>query len=192
MTIKAALSVTIGAVLILVLAGCPPNPPVCVDFEPPLTIGTQYGSPVGQSPGTTVFTTNGIPVSIYNFVFTGGGGTFNLAKIDAAPVPFGSGQNIRTNNINLEFDFSQLGFQPSQVEFEFLDLGGLENLSVNGSPLFAGELSSAPTPIGGVSLAVSTTPVAGGKKGTVTLKGSIKTLRIGGQEFWIDNVCTRK
>jgi hypothetical protein len=166
---------------------------VCVDFEPPLALGTQYGTPVGQNPGDVAFTTtNGVTVKVWDFHFTGGGGAFNLAKIDAAPVPFGSGQSIRTNNINLEFDFSQLGFQTSQVDFEFLDLGGLENLSVNGSPLFAGELSSAPTPIGGVSLAVSATPVTGGNKGTVTMRGAINTLRIGGQEFWIDSVCARK
>lgn len=177
-------------------AGCPPKPPtsVCVDFESPLALGTQYGTPVSQSSGDIAFTTaSGVTVKIWDFHFTGGGGTFNLAKIDTAPVPFGSGQSIRTNNINLEFDFSQIGFTTVQVDFEFLDLGGFENISVNGSsPVFVGELSKAPTPIGGVTLAVSETPITGGKKGTVTLIGAVNTLSVGGQEFWIDNVCARK
>ncbi len=163
----------------------------CVDFEPPLVAGTQYGQPVGQLPGTVIFTTNGIPVSVHDFLFLNAGGTFNLARIEPPPVPFGSGQTIRTNNINLEFDFSPIGFPTSQVQFEFLDLGGLENISVNGSPIFAGELAAAPNPIGGVGISVTTVPVTGGKRGTVTLTGVVKTLRIGGQEFWIDQVCAR-
>ena len=198
---ESILLVSCAAFLMGGLAGCqpplapPPAPaPVCVDFEPPLVLGTQYGSPVGQPPGAVITTNNNIPVSVHDFVFTSGGGTFNLAKIDKAPVPFGNGQSIRTNNINLEFVLSGLGFQTSQVQFDFLDLGGFENISVNGNPvpIFAGELSKAPSSIGGVGVTVSTIPVAGGKKGTVTLKGIVDRLRIGGQEFWIDNVCATK
>jgi len=189
MKIKVALSLLLCTVLMFVLTACPPTPPVCVDFEPPLTVGTQYGTPVGQAPGTVIFTTNGIPVKIYDFVFAGGGGTFNLAQIDNAPVAFGSGQCIRTNNINLEFAFNGV----HQVQFEFLDLGGIENISVNGSsPIYVGELSAAPASIGGVNLSVTTTPVTGGVKGIVKLTGVIKLLRIGGQEFWIDQVCAKK
>lgn len=165
---------------------------VCVDFELPLTVGTQYGAPASHNPGDVVFTSNGIPVSVHDFNFTGGGGTFNVATIALAPVPFGTGQSINTNNINLEFDFSTLGFVPKEVSFEFLDLGGFENISVNGSPIFTGELSSVPTPIGGVNISVSTTPVTGGKTGTVILTGAVQKLRVGGQEFWIDNVCARE
>ena len=111
-----------------------------------------------------MFITNGIPVSVHDFNFTGGGGTFNVAYIDLAPVPFGSGQSMRTNNINLEFDFSGIGFAPNEVRFEFLDLGGFENVSVNGSPIFAGELTSVSNPIGGVNISVSTTPVMEARK----------------------------
>jgi hypothetical protein len=162
---------------------------VCVDFELPLAVGTQYGAPAGQHNGDVVFTTNGIPVSVHDFDFLGGGGTFNLARIELAPLPFGNGQSIRTNNINLEFDFSNIGFTPKEVRFEFLDLGGIKNISVNGSPIFIGDLPAAPNPIGGVNISVTTTPVAGGKKGLVVLTGAVQKLRVGGQEFWLDNVC---
>jgi hypothetical protein len=165
---------------------------VCVDFEPPLAVGTEYGAPAGHSSGDVVFTTNGVPVSVHGFSFPGSGGAFGVARIELAPVPFGSGQSIRTSNINLEFDFSKLGFQTSQVQFEVLDLGGLKNLSVNGSPVFAGDLSLAPSLIAGVSVAVSMAPVSGGNKGTVTLTGAVQRLGIGGQELWIDNVCARQ
>jgi hypothetical protein len=167
---------------------------VCVDFELPLTVGTQYGAPAGHHPGDVVFTSNGIPVSVHDFNSAAGGVTFGVATIALAPVPFGAGQSINTNNINLEFDFTGLGFVPKEVSFEFFDQGGIENISVNGSPIFAGDISSVPTSIGGVNISVSTipVPVPPGKTGTVILTGAVKTLRVGGQEFWIDNVCARE
>lgn len=189
-----AFFVTILVVSVACISSATPTPTpqvVCVDFEPPLIVGTQYGTPA-NSPGDLVFTTNNIPVLVYDFVFGGGGGTFNFAQIDPAvttPVAFGNGQIINTNNINLEFDFSGLGFQTNQVTFDFLDLGGLENISINGSPVIADELSAVPSPIGGVNLTVNATPFSGGQSGTATLTGAVTTLRIGGQEFWMDNVC---
>jgi hypothetical protein len=206
------LSLSLVVALALALTGCPsppsntnttptptatssptPEPPtqVCVDFEPPLVAGTQYGTPAGQAPGAVVFTTNGIPVSIQNFNFVGGGGGFNSAEIEAATASFGSGQIIRTNNLNLEFDFTAVGFPVSQVQFEFLDLGGSENVSVNGSPIFAGDIASTPGTLGGVNVTVTSAPVPSGKKGTVTFTGAVSRLRIGGQEFWIDQVCMK-
>lgn len=112
-----------------------PTRPVCVDFEPPLVVGTQYGSgsPVpGHNPGDVVFTTHRVPVSVHQQL----SGVFNVATIVMPPYPFGSNQVINTNNINLGFDFRNIGFLPSVVTFEFLSLGGIQNLSVNGSPIF--------------------------------------------------------
>lgn len=164
---------------------------VCVGFEPPLTVGTQYGAPAGHNPGDEVLVTNGIPMSVHDFNLLDGSATFSVASIDVAPVAFGSNQSLRLNNINVEFDFSGVGFAVREVTFEFLDLGGHENLSVNGSPMFAGELSAIGSPIDGVSAAVTTTPVSGGISGRVVLSGAVETVRVGGQELWIDNVCAR-
>jgi hypothetical protein len=192
---KAVFSIFSIAALAFAVTGCPPKAPLspaCVDFEAPLVAGTQYGTPVGQAPGTAIFTSNGIKVSIQNFVFAGGGGTFNSARIETPPAPFGSGQTIRTNNLNLEFDFSAIGYPTSQVTFDYLDQGGSENISVNGSPIVAGNLPGTPNPIGGVTFAITAVPATGGTSGTVTLTGVVRTLRIGGQEFWIDNVCAKK
>jgi hypothetical protein len=99
---------------------------------------------------------------------------------------------MRTNNINLEFDFGNIGFVPREVSFEFLDLGGFENISVNGSSIFVGDLSAVPSPMGGINISVSTTPVTGGKKGIVILTGAVQKIRVGGLEFWIDNLCARR
>lgn len=197
MTVKTALSMLFTATLIIALEGCCLCPwrakVVCVDFEPPLTLGTQYGGS-GHNSGDLAFTTNGVPISVYEFNFNGGS-AFRVAYIEVPSLPFSSGQCIRTNNINLEFDFSQLGFQTSQVDLRFLDAGGFENLSVNGSPIFVGELRSAPASIGGVGLVVNTEsfpPPSSNVKGTLILRGEVKTLRIGGQEFCIDQVCAKE
>src|SRR3954451_5098852 len=40
---------------------------VCVTFEAPLAVGTQYGTPAGQSNGDVIFTSSGVVVSIYDF-----------------------------------------------------------------------------------------------------------------------------
>jgi hypothetical protein len=162
----------------------------CVDFESPLSIGTQFGAPAGQTSGTVAFAANGITVSVADFEL-GGSTVFNSATIDSAPPALGSGQALRVNNINLVVDFSALSFAVGEVRFDFLDLGGIENLSVNGASTFVGEFTSAPPTLGGVTISVTASPVVGGTRGTVVLSGAVQTLRVGGQELWIDNICAR-
>jgi hypothetical protein len=183
--------------VLLLVVGCtgtptptpPPTTTVCVDFEAPLVLGTQYGTPIGQAPGDLAFTTtNGVSVTVQDFTHASGT-AFNEAIVETPPVPFGSGQSLRSNNINLEFDFSSIGFTARAVTVEFLDLGGSENLTVDGNPVYAGDLSGVPSTIGGVGVAVTTASVSGGLTGTLTLSGSVSRLLIGGQEFWIDNIC---
>jgi len=163
----------------------------CVDFESPLALGTQYGATAGHKSGDVVLTINGIKMSVHDFELVGGGVVFDVAYIDNVSFLSSNGQNIRASNINLEFDFSGIGFQTSEVQFQFLDAGGNENISINGSSLFVGDIASVVSPIGGVSIMVYTSPLSNGE-GIVILKGAVKTLRIGGQEFWIDNVCAKK
>jgi hypothetical protein len=97
---------------------------------------------------------------------------------------------MAVNNINLVFDFTSLGIDVDCVEFQFLDTGGNENISVNSEPIFAGELSAAPTNIApGVTLNIMTWAGTGGVEGKATLIGPVEKLLVGGQEFWIDNIC---
>ena len=189
---KIQISVLLIFPLLALLATPSQAAPVCVTFEPPLLLGTTYGAPAGQMSGDLAFVSNGIRVYVYKFNLITSGTAFNKAYIDFAPVGFSPGQSIRTNNINLLFDFSALGFKPSKVTFSYLDLGGYENLAVNGGSAYVGELTSAPPVMSGVSVAVSQTPVPppmSGKMGMAVLKGTVKSLMIGGQELWIDDVC---
>src|SRR5689334_3387689 len=115
------------AVLLLVCAAfwtascchCPPASP-CVTFEPPLVAGTQYGAPAGQAPGAVAFTSSGIPVTVQNFTTLAAGTSFNSARIEVAPFSFGSGQSLRLNNIDVEFDFGASA--PNGVTVQFLDM----------------------------------------------------------------------
>jgi hypothetical protein len=166
---------------------------VCVDFEPPLAVGTIYGQPSGNLPGATVAMLNNVTVVAQLFSFGGGGSAFNRAEVATVPAALSTGQQaLHLNNITLEFGFAQLNFQPSSVRFLYLDLGGIENLGVNGGAVFVGEFSTAPNPAPNISLTVTTTvttPSPTGKRGSVEVKGPITSLAIGGQELWIDTVC---
>lgn len=185
-------SVLFATLVLAALAASAQAQPACVTLEPPLALGTTYGAPAGHVSGDLAFTSAGIPVHVFNFRLINGLPAFNRAYIDNAPFPFGSGQSIRSNNINLFFDFSRLPFRVSRVKLAFLDLGGYENLSINGSPIHVGELTATPAFLGGASVSVSSSPLPppfGGKTGSVVIKGTVKSLMIGGQELWLDEVC---
>lgn len=163
--------------------------PACVEFNVP-PLGAVLGSPAGHVPGQGVFVENGIKVSVHKFGWIGGGSAFNRADIVPAPAGFGAGKVAWVNNINLGFDFSGLSFVPTTVKFEWRDLGGYENLRVNSSGLYIGELTAAPSPFGGVNVAHAWGFIPGGKQGSTSLSGGpVKGLIVGGQEFYLDNVC---
>lgn len=163
--------------------------PACVEFNVP-ALWTVLGAPAGHVPGQGVFTENGIKVSVHKFALAGGGSAFNRADIVPAPAGFGAGQVARVNNINLGFDFSSVGFAVNSVKFEWRDQGGHENLRINASPLHVGELIASPSPFGGVSVGHSWFWFAPGtKQGTTWFQGPTAGFLVGGQEFWLDNVC---
>lgn len=154
----------------------------CVDFET-LAPGTNYGNGINAQ-GEVIFTQNDIPVSVEYFEWTGGGGMFGTATVTDGTGVFGTMNSMWTNNINLGFDFTGIGYMPNRVSFDFEDFGGSENISVNGEPIFAGELNMAPMPPG-ITLVITDM----GTYMHATLYGPVTSLLIGGQEFQIDNVC---
>jgi hypothetical protein len=167
------------------------TPPACVEFGPPPPAGTVWGAPAGHVPGQTVHAENSIRVLVQTFYWGGGGSTFNYAQLGLPTYPFANAQAAGVNNINLGFLFGNLGWIANKVYFSYLDEGGTENLSVNGSPYYIGDLHLAPAVIGGRNVNVSTwVPGPGAIAGHVRIwGGSIKTISVGGQEFWIDKVC---
>lgn len=153
----------------------------CVDFET-LALGSMFGAGF-NSPGDVIFSQNGIPVSVDDFSYVGGGGTFGIAEVTNSS-GIGSGQDMREGNINLVFDFTEIGMFSEMVTFDFADYGGHENIGVNDHPVFAGELSAATLPPG-----FSISVVMNGYIGSCVIMGNIEKLTLGGQEFFVDNVC---
>lgn len=167
--------------------------PVCVRFDVP-ALGDSLGAPMGHAPGTVVFAENGINVSLHTFFHPGGGsayGRLDIVNTTWGGVPFGAGKFGLVNNINVGFDFSGLPFVPTKVDFDWLDFGGHENLKVNGSGIWIGELTASPSPMGGAAVGHVITAAAfpAWKKGVTTLTGPVKRFAVGGQELYIDNIC---
>ena len=182
--------------LLLILASAllalPSQAQVCINFGPPPPAGTMYGAPVGQVSGDLAFTVNAIDAYVYNFSLIPAGTQFYRANTAIAPVSL-PGQSLRTILINMLFDLQNLGFPVKKVTLSYLDLGGYENLAVNASGIYRGQIAAAPALLGNSNVSVTsvaTPPPVNGRTGTVTIIGSeIKTFMIGGQELWIDNVC---
>lgn len=166
--------------------------PVCVNFGPPPPAGTMYGAPVGQVSGDLAFSVNAIDAYVYNFALIPAGTQFYRANTAWAPVSL-PGQSLRTILINMLFDLQNLGFPVRRVTLSYLDLGGYENLAVNASGIYRGQIAAAPAILGNSNVSVTsmaTPPPVSGKTGTITITGpQINTFLIGGQELWIDNVC---
>lgn len=156
----------------------------CVDFEKPLDYGVKFRGPWN-------YAQNGIRISLEPYRDQNGNtnnGGFGIA--DPFPSgPFGGGTAFRFNNADLLIYVGGLGFPVAGLDFEFLDLGGAENLSARSSPVWVGDLVSAPSPMDGIDVWVSGTPVSGGLAGRVTMHGDVGKFIVGGQELWIDNIC---
>lgn len=177
------------SILIIVLAALLNSGaiPVCVTMDH-LMVGTQYGKPIGQSPRAVAFIENGIRVNVDRYEKTPGGYAFNQAQIESASPTFGTKNVIKVNNISLTFNFNGWPNGAQKVTLDFLEKGEFQNLSINGSPVYKGSLTKVPSRIGSVKI-TSTWSSGKGNKGTLELTGQIKTLSIGGQELWLDNVC---
>jgi hypothetical protein len=161
---------------------------VVVDHES-LPLGATFGGAAGQAPGDFAYSENG--VDVYTEQFDAGGVVlYNALTIGPGPGPLTSPRVAQVNNINQRFDTAALGAVILEVSFEFVSLGGVENLRVNGSPLMIGDLESfSGISLGGALVTVTWAAAGGGIHGEVTLTGNVSEVVVGGQEFWTDNLC---
>ena len=154
-----------------------------VDFET-VPSGTSWGDSFGQMPGEVVLMQNDIDMSVEEFQFGKNVGFTNADIRDPLMSVFPT-QWLRLININVQFDFTSVGFGVDQVTLEFVDFGGPagpKNVAVNGGTIFElDEMSDLPMNVAtGVTASVTET--------TLTLLGDVDTLLIGGMELGLDNV----
>ncbi|HST62702.1 MAG TPA: hypothetical protein VLK84_28610 [Longimicrobium sp.] len=158
-------------------------PPTCVTFGPNPPSGTVWGVPAGNAPGTVVHVENSIDVSVDRLALPGGVFVYDLARLeDAALIGWGTLNSVHMRDISTTYHFMAAGgWVPMRVRFQYQDLGAVENLAVNGA-LYVGNIAAAPAALGGATVVVG--------PGWVDISGApINTVRIGGQNFRVDNVC---
>ena len=168
---------------------CIAQPIVTFDSIQP---GTTFGTPQNNSPGDIIWTENLIDVSVHNFYSDATTTHFGYCEI-VDPIPGFPGKNLMSvNNISLQFDFNNVLISSYYVIIDFATLGGISNLQVNGAPLIIDpdlELNAPQKPAPDVSWFITTGTIPGGRKSRVMLLGgTVKTLLIGGQNLYLDNV----
>ena len=146
-----------------------------------LPLGTVFGAPVGDQPGFPVHEQDGIVMSVEQIIVEGVAG-FLRAEVGGRYTGFFPSHPLDLNNISVGFDFRQVGFEVNQVSLEFVELGPLNNFSVNDAALFElPSLQLIPTDIApGVTAVVA--------DGVITLSGAVDKILIGGQELAIDTI----
>ena len=159
----------------------------CVDFdelEPQTTFdGDNYPA------GSEIFSESDIPVTMHEFFWTNGGTGYNWARVQPATAIFGEGNIMWTNNVNLGFDFTKLEPAPNKVTFLYKNDGGSENIQVNKGDREIVRIRNAEGEIApGVFLEVNLISEDAGIFMAI-LSGPVQDLKIGGQEFSIDQVC---
>jgi hypothetical protein len=167
-------SLVLSAAAVVFFTGC------CLKLND-LTPGATYNV------GSTI-TTSGTAIQVEQFQWANGTWTSTgYARADASNFAGGSGNELRTNNANLNF---QLSYPLQKLTFKFADLGGNENIKVNNDFRNVQNLIGLNnTTIGGVQATVTAVQRPNGWFGDMVLEGPITGFTIGGQEFWIDEIC---
>ena len=182
---------------VVAATGCFGSCDVLFDFSA-LALGDTWGDVVSSTtdhfavPGDIISSSLGVDFYIDELHSLGGFVGFNYFMADnSVAVHTGSGTALMTNNVTAGFDFSSIDVDT--LCFDFVDLGGSEELTINGVTFLTtsgyGELITAPVIIGGVNVSITGSSLGFGFVGRVVLTGDVNNLKIGGQEFWIDNLC---
>src|SRR5690606_26607765 len=95
---------------------------------------------------------------------------------------------ITTWNSTILFQFPRIAVTPCvEVTLDYFQIGAENNISVNGMPVFIFErFTELPQNLHGVRIEVN--PV-NPREGRLVLRGYIESLRIGGNQLSIDNLC---
>lgn len=131
-------------------------------------------------------TTNGVHVSIFDFI-SSAGPLFGNALTSNAQLACGDDLELATYNVHATYDFAGSIGTLVNVTVQVSDQGGEINLGVNGVPvsLAADYADLHGTTSGGATILVE----SGGHDGDCTvlrIQGTVKSLTLGGQQHFID------
>ena len=168
----------------------------CLGFEN-IPAPTYFNANYNYGDGDVILDEQGITASLGQFLYSNGNLTppqdviiqndYNTLN---PPFTLGQGNAMWISNATVLFEFPA---GVNSVCFSFWAGGGVENISVNGQPLqvvnFPFNIPNNLAP--GVTFTITPANPAGTvvSSGTLCLSGSIQSLRIGGQEFFMDNLC---
>ena len=152
----------------------------CVDFES-VAFGTEYRF-------LDSFTDSRVPMTVEAFQWSNGTWTTgNFARADNRQMAGGSGIDMNLNNVNLRLHLGRVG--ANDLTIAVGEYGGNINMQVNGEfRNFQNFPDIHNTTMGGTQVTVVNG--AQNQTGSVNLSGLIRSFSIGGQELWIDDLCS--
>ncbi len=160
------------------------RPADCIDFEDMPASGNYVVGDIFIADNT------GLQAKFTGEPFTWGGGGVTAGgytSVEHANHAGHLGQDMMVNNILVDIDF---GATVSGVTLQFGEYGGNLNLEINGDFRNFGNFRDVDgLNIGGVNVSIGGGGY-GNDVGQLVLNGSINSLKLGGQELWIDHVCT--
>lgn len=160
----------------------------CVEFD---RIVSPPGGPTYQFPVGSIFKEAGAKVAVEDFFdgtsWVSYGNTFVNARTGPGSQNGAGGSgyeaNVATSSISVNYPRSF-----KNMEFYFGEYGGALNMDINGDFRFFKNFADINgTNIGGVDVKVING--FGQDMGQVYLLGPINSLKIGGEELWLDHIC---
>ncbi|MGV7223660.1 MAG: hypothetical protein ACQ9MH_19295 [Nitrospinales bacterium] len=149
-----------------------------------------------QAPSATynvgdVITTSRTNIAVEKFQWGNGNWTTSgKARIDTRNYSKGSGNDLNAENVNLRFLFD---YPVGKITFKFGELGGNNNIRVNNEFRNVQNLVSLNgTTIGSAQVTVNAIQQGNNWHGMMTIDGNINNFSIGGQELYLDDICTRE
>jgi PKD repeat protein len=120
----------------------------------------------------------------------GSGPSLGNAFVDNAIPGIGTDQVLLLSNVNADYNLTSL-INVSRVTFDYFDGAGIENLMVNGSFLIDefGVLEGSTFTHGGIDVFITRITSGAYAHGEVILTGNVQSFAVGGQQFYVDNVC---
>lgn len=163
----------------------------CIEFES-LAAGTVFKNSINPTiVPDTILIENNVSMTTNSFINRSGVALFDSISADSASVFFDAadGIQISTHNATIDFIFPPFpNFPCREITFNYYQDGDLNNLSINGEPIqLFQRFEDLPYDIA-TAVVAEVFPI-NAREGSIKLKGFIRTVRLGGEELALDNIC---